>query len=150
MRWFGRRDRDYREELETHIDMEIRANLERGMAPDAARQAALRTFGNVLIVREELQEARPFSLWGVLLKDVRYGTRLLIGRSRAGRGWHSWRDSGSDIPEPPHDEITIWRSSMRLADIRFGGSRSARGCRCRELLASPPGNRSRTSDRPEI
>jgi predicted permease len=78
MRWFGRRDRDYREELETHIEMEIRENVERGMAPDAARQAALRTFGNALVVREQLQEARPFRFWEVLLRDAQYGTRLLM------------------------------------------------------------------------
>src|SRR5882672_12311171 len=78
MRWFGRRDRDYREELEAHIEMEVRENLERGMAPDAARQAALRTFGNALAVRERLQEARPLHWWDVLLRDVRYGTRLLM------------------------------------------------------------------------
>src|SRR5215831_11381639 len=77
MRWFGRRDRDYREELETHIEIEVRENLERGMAPDAARQAALRTFGNALAVRERLQEARPFRFWEVLSRDIRYGTRLL-------------------------------------------------------------------------
>ena len=45
MRWFGRRDRDYREELETHIQMEVRENIERGMTPDEARDAANRTFG---------------------------------------------------------------------------------------------------------
>ena len=39
MRWFGRRDRDYREELETHIQMEVRDNLDRGelVVPVAVR-----------------------------------------------------------------------------------------------------------------
>jgi predicted permease len=78
MRWFGRRDRDYREEMETHIEIEVRENLELGMAPGAAREAALRTFGNALAVRERLQEARPLHWWEVLLRDVRYGTRLLM------------------------------------------------------------------------
>lgn len=77
MRWFGRGDRDYREELDSHIEMEVRENLERGMAPDAARQAALRTFGNALAVRERLQEARPLHLWEILSQDIRYGVRLL-------------------------------------------------------------------------
>ena len=77
MRWFGRRDREYREELETHIEIEVRENLERGMAPEAARQAALRTFGNALAVRERLQEARPLSSWEILLRDIRYGSRLV-------------------------------------------------------------------------
>ena len=78
MRWLGRRDRDYREELDSHIEMEVRENLKRGMGPDAARQAALRTFGNALAVRERLQEARPLHLWDILLRDLRYGARLLM------------------------------------------------------------------------
>jgi predicted permease len=70
MRWFGRRDRDYREELETHIQMEVRENIERGMTPDEARDAANRTFGNALAVRETLSEARPLNFWQTLLHDL--------------------------------------------------------------------------------
>ena len=77
MRWFGRPDRDYREEIEAHIAMEVRENLERGMSPEAARQAAMRTFGNAPAVRERLQTARPLHFWDVLWRDVRYGARLL-------------------------------------------------------------------------
>src|ERR1041385_2162478 len=78
MRWFGRRDRDYREELETHIEIEVRQNLERGMALDAARQAALRSFGNALAVRERLRSSRPLHFWEILYRDICYGTRLLV------------------------------------------------------------------------
>ncbi|HXB72666.1 MAG TPA: ABC transporter permease [Candidatus Acidoferrales bacterium] len=77
MRWFGRRDRDYREELETHIQMEARENLDRGMPPGEARQAALRTFGNALAVREGLADERPLHFWETLYRDLRYGARLL-------------------------------------------------------------------------
>lgn len=77
MRWFGRRDRDYREELEAHIQIEVRENLERGMSPAEAREAAMRTFGNELAVRETLAEERPLHLWQNLYRDVRYGLRLL-------------------------------------------------------------------------
>jgi predicted permease len=80
MSWFGRRDRDYREELETHIQMEVRENIERGMAPDEARDAANRTFGNALAVRETLSEARPLNFWQTLvhdlLADLRFTFRL--------------------------------------------------------------------------
>ena len=77
MRWFGRGDRDYREELDAHLEMEVRENLDRGMSPDEARQAALRTFGNALAVRQQLAEARPLHFWQTLSQDVRYGARLL-------------------------------------------------------------------------
>jgi predicted permease len=77
MKWFGRSDREYREELEAHIEMEVRENLERGMAPAEARRAALRTFGNALAVRENLGEARPLHFGQTLYRDIRYGARLL-------------------------------------------------------------------------
>jgi predicted permease len=77
MKWFGRGDRDYREELDAHLEMEVRENLDRGMSPDEARQAALRTFGNALAVRQKLAEGRPLHFWQTLSQDVRYGTRLL-------------------------------------------------------------------------
>src|ERR1700678_4560080 len=78
MRWFGRADRDYREELETHIQMEGRENLGRGMAPGEARRAALRTFGNALAVRETLGDERPFHFWQTLFRDIRYAARLIV------------------------------------------------------------------------
>ena len=77
MKWFGRGDRDYREELDAHLEMEVRENLDRGMSPQEARQAALRTFGNALAVRQQLAEARPLHFWQTLSQDVRYGARLL-------------------------------------------------------------------------
>jgi predicted permease len=77
MRWFGRRDRDYREELETHIEIEVRENLERGMSPAEARAAAMRTFGNALSVREGLADERPLHFFATLARDIRYGIRLL-------------------------------------------------------------------------
>jgi predicted permease len=77
MKWFGRGDRDYREELDAHLEMEVRENLDRGMSPHEARQVAVRTFGNALAVRQQLAEARPLHLWQTLAQDVRYGARLL-------------------------------------------------------------------------
>ncbi|MEZ5394803.1 MAG: permease prefix domain 1-containing protein [Bryobacterales bacterium] len=62
MRWFGRGDRDYREELESHIQMEVEENIERGMTPREARQAANRAFGNALAVRETLSDGRPLAV----------------------------------------------------------------------------------------
>ncbi|HEY7499323.1 MAG TPA: ABC transporter permease [Vicinamibacterales bacterium] len=77
MTWLGRGDRDYREELEAHLEMEVRENLDRGMSPNEARHAALRTFGNTLAVRQKLAEGRPLHVWETLSQDLRYGARLL-------------------------------------------------------------------------
>jgi len=77
MRWFGRSDSSYREELEAHIAIEVQENIERGMSAEAARQAALRSFGNAMAVREQLGEERPLHFWRTLYRDLQYGARLM-------------------------------------------------------------------------
>ena len=42
----SRRQDDYAEEIREHIEIETRENIERGMPPEEARRAAIRTFGN--------------------------------------------------------------------------------------------------------
>src|SRR5258708_35028515 len=68
---------EYEEEIREHIEMEVRDNIERGMAPDEARRAANRTFGNTGVVRQKLREGGPWNWIETLLQDVRYGLRLL-------------------------------------------------------------------------
>ena len=77
MRWFGRSDLEYREEIEEHINIEPQENIERGMSPEEARLAARRTFGNPGVVRERLSEARPWHQVDTLLQDIRYVENLV-------------------------------------------------------------------------
>jgi predicted permease len=76
---FGLRNRrkELLQEIDTHIEIETQQNIEAGMPPEQARQAAKRKFGNVLVAVE-----RSRSEWGALwlenlLRDVRYGARSL-------------------------------------------------------------------------
>jgi predicted permease len=73
----SRRQDEYDEELREHIEIETRENIERGMPPNEARLAAIRTFGNSGVVRQQLREGGPFYWSGTLLQDVRYGLRLI-------------------------------------------------------------------------
>ncbi|HYL75227.1 MAG TPA: ABC transporter permease [Bryobacteraceae bacterium] len=66
-------DRDIRE----HIEMETRDNIDRGMAPDEARLAALRKFGNVLRVTEETRAVWRWGWAERMLQDTRYALRGL-------------------------------------------------------------------------
>lgn len=64
-------------EIETHIEIETQQNIEVGMPPEQARQAAKKKFGNVLIAVEQSR-----SVWGALwlenlLRDIRYAARTL-------------------------------------------------------------------------
>jgi putative ABC transport system permease protein len=76
LRW--RSDAELREEIQAHLEMEIEANLDRGLSPDEARAAAQRRFGNVMVVRERAREADPLFSLEILLKDVRYALRSLL------------------------------------------------------------------------
>jgi hypothetical protein len=66
-------DQDIRE----HIAMETQDNIERGMPPEEARYAAMRKFGNVTRVKEEIREVWSFVWLEQLLQDVRFALRML-------------------------------------------------------------------------
>src|SRR4051812_6457808 len=68
---------DIDEELRLHVEMEAEANAGRGMAPEEARRAALRTFGNFDSVRERAYEIRGGGLLETFSQDVRYAGRML-------------------------------------------------------------------------
>jgi predicted permease len=68
---------DIDEEMRLHVEMEVEANIERGMAPDEARRAALRAFGNLAAVRDAAYEVRGGGFLETLLQDIRYGARVL-------------------------------------------------------------------------
>jgi putative ABC transport system permease protein len=71
---------DIDEELRLHLEMEAEANVGRGMAPEEARRAALRTFGNLDSVRERAWEVRGGGLLETLSQDLRYAGRMLARR----------------------------------------------------------------------
>src|SRR5215210_2955854 len=65
------------EEMRLHLELVAEENVERGMPPEEARRAALRSFGNVDKVRERAYEVRGGGMIETLLQDVRYGARVL-------------------------------------------------------------------------
>jgi putative ABC transport system permease protein len=68
---------DLDRQIQEHLEQETYDNLERGMVPEEARRAALRKFGSVALVREDVR-AIWFPVWlDQLLQDARYGFRAL-------------------------------------------------------------------------
>jgi predicted permease len=73
---------DLSAELRFHLDQQIEENLAAGMAPDAARKAALRTIGGIAQFEEECRDMRGVNVTENLAQDLRYAARAM-GRSRA-------------------------------------------------------------------
>ena len=65
------------QDIRDYIERETQDNIERGMALEEARYAALRKFGNVTRIREEAREVWSFLWLEQLWQDVRYGGRTL-------------------------------------------------------------------------
>ena len=72
---------DIDDEMRLHFEMVVEENVGRGMAPEEARRAALRSFGNVDKLRDRAWEVRGGGWIETLAQDVRYGARVL-GRNK--------------------------------------------------------------------
>ena len=73
--------RDIEEELRVHVEMETETNIERGMPPDKARDAALKSFGNPGRNTELGYDIRGGGWLETLWQDLRYGVRMLMKNS---------------------------------------------------------------------
>lgn len=72
--WKGRSDR-LDEEIRTHIEFETQEKIESGMSPEAARQEAMRKFGNVLTAKEQAREIWGWLWLEQLWQDASYAVR---------------------------------------------------------------------------
>jgi putative ABC transport system permease protein len=70
------------DEMREHIDLETRENIEAGMSPLEARQAAMRTFGSVPVAADQSREVWGWLGLERLWQDVRFALRTF--RKNAG------------------------------------------------------------------
>src|SRR5437867_5877201 len=73
----GRLEQELYDELRSHLDMLIEENVRKGMSPEEARYAALRSFGGVEQAKEIYREKRGLPMIETLFQDLRYGLRML-------------------------------------------------------------------------
>ncbi len=71
---------DLAEEVQSHLQMETESHIERGMAPEEARSAARRRFGNTTMVAERARDAWGFSS----IESSSQGCSLRFPRHAAG------------------------------------------------------------------
>src|SRR3954471_11184321 len=72
-----RQERELDAELRYHVDMLVEQNLRQGMPPDVARREALRVFGPVAGVKDDVRDKWLSRFVEVAAQDVRYGIRSL-------------------------------------------------------------------------
>jgi MacB-like periplasmic core domain len=90
MRWFyrrliqvrmlflrGRETQRLNAELQYHLDRQIAENLGAGMSAEEARCAALRIFGNPVLLREQTRAAWSWNWLESIVRDLRYTLRVL-------------------------------------------------------------------------
>jgi putative ABC transport system permease protein len=70
-------ERELGSELRFHMERQVEENIAAGMSAPDARRAALREFGGVEQVKEECRDTRRANYVENLLKDIRYGLRML-------------------------------------------------------------------------
>jgi predicted permease len=82
MRLFGlfhrtRREREFAEELESHLAFHIEDNLRAGISPEEARRRALIKLGGVTLTQERYRQQRGLPMIDTLIQDLRFGLRML-------------------------------------------------------------------------
>src|SRR4029079_7783884 len=66
------------DELQDHLERQVTENLAAGMNAEDARYAALRTFGNPALLREQARSTWSWTWAESLVSDVRYCIRTLL------------------------------------------------------------------------
>lgn len=90
MRWFfqlrmrlqslfqrGRQTARLDHELQFHLERQVAENIAAGLSPADARAAALRTFGNPALLRDQARASWSWNSVETLLHDLRYSLRTL-------------------------------------------------------------------------
>jgi predicted permease len=72
-----RLDRDFDDELATHLELLVDDGRRRGLSEADARREALLTLGQPASIREQHRDARGFPLVDAILQDIQHAGRLL-------------------------------------------------------------------------
>jgi putative ABC transport system permease protein len=65
------------DELRFHLDQQVAENIAAGMSAEEARYAALRSFGNPALLREQVRATWSWNWLESFWRDLRYGVRTL-------------------------------------------------------------------------
>src|SRR5687767_3760143 len=71
---------EIREELSFHVQMRTEEYARHGLDEDAARQAALRRFGNIVVIQDRGYDERGGGVMETMFQDVKYALRQLASQ----------------------------------------------------------------------
>src|SRR5262245_50002655 len=74
---FRSRERELAEEIDSHLDLHIAANMRAGMNPDEARRAAILKLGGIEQTKEIYREQSGLPALETVFQDLRYAVRML-------------------------------------------------------------------------
>src|SRR5580658_401385 len=75
--WGWRRNEELNEEIQGHLELGARENMESGLAPRDAPTAARQDFGSIALAEEVTRDTWGWRWFVALLQDARYGLRML-------------------------------------------------------------------------
>jgi predicted permease len=75
--WWWRRNEELNEEIQGHLELAARENMESGLAPRDAQTAARQEFGSIALAEEVTRDTWGGRWFVDLLQDARYGLRML-------------------------------------------------------------------------
>jgi macrolide transport system ATP-binding/permease protein len=80
LRWLTQRrskEAEFRDELQFHLDAEAEDRLGEGLAPEQAKWAARRDFGNVTSIQEDTRAMWGWTTLEQIGQDMRYAVRTM-------------------------------------------------------------------------
>src|SRR5688572_16042122 len=75
--WPNRGERDFADELRSHLELHVDDNIRAGMTPGEARRRALVKLGSVASVSEAHRDRRGIPIVETLVRDLLYAARTL-------------------------------------------------------------------------
>ncbi len=73
-----RRQRDFKEEIRTHLELEAERLRAQGLSPEEAEREARRNFGSVAFAEDRFRVSQPFAWIFGLGRDLNHGWRALL------------------------------------------------------------------------
>src|SRR5881396_4006228 len=65
------------DEVQFHLEQQVAENISAGMSREEARYAAMRSFGNPTVLKEETRDTWGWTRLEQIAQDLRYAARML-------------------------------------------------------------------------